>query len=825
MNPFAIFRGQRPALLTVTILGFGILAGCQTTIGPSLRLATPGEPLDVIGGVPVQPLVASSVRLEEALRYLGSGLSDTDAAKLAKLADQPHTPELAEAIQELLDPYCLAAVNINPEARVKVHRGPASAHLQQGGWKSFLIKVHNEAGTMAPLEWESPNAEPVLHRSSGAPNPKEKNLLTPGEVANRFLELSLYENRPLTKNLTGIPVEYKVLQVYTDEVGPREAKLGFHVGQGSQDIGYRNAVTLLFDCQPSVKVKFRVKDDDGGPAMASFVIRDNVERLVDANDGGLPTDYRNSRALADPWARQGLSAQPLVGVYPLPARRVTTEADYPDFFFHPQVYRADGEHVYLPPGNYDVTWTRGPEYLSHTRTITIPEGVTEHTEEFQLERWIHMKEKGWYSLDHHVHGGGCSHYESPEAGVRPEAMLRQAMGEDLNVASVLTWGPCWYHQKSFFEGEVHALSTQENVMRYDVEVSGFPSSHAGHLCLLKLKEDDYPGTEYIEQWPSWTLPVLQWGQSQDAVVGYSHSGWGLMPDTPTNDLPNYEMAKFDGIGANEYIVTVTHDAVDFISAGDTPLHWELNIWYHVLNCGYRTSISGETDFPCIFDDRIGMARSYSKLDGTLDFDTFTNKIREGANYVSDGRAHIFDFTVEDTELGENENEVHLDGGRDVTVTATVAAYLSEVQDEAGKQIADGGFLGRPYWHVEKSRIPGTRNVAVELLVNGYAVQKQEFTADGMEQEVTFTQNIPYSSWVALRIVASAHTNPIYVLVDNKPIRASLRSAEWCRAAVDRCWKMKEPQIRKEEKAAAHAAYDHARQSYNAIIRESVDDTK
>ena len=29
---------------------------------------------------------------------------------------------------------------------------------------------------------------------------------------------------------------------------------------------------------------------------------------------------------------------------------------------------------------------------------------------------------------------------------------------------------------------------------YDVEVSGFPSSHAGHLCLLRLKEDDYPGT-------------------------------------------------------------------------------------------------------------------------------------------------------------------------------------------------------------------------------------------------------------------------------------------------------------------------------------------
>ncbi|MCA9002592.1 MAG: hypothetical protein KDB61_11760, partial [Planctomycetes bacterium] len=215
MDPLARLCCRIALSLAITALSLGLISGCQTTTGLHPGLATPGEAIDVIAGVPVQPLVASSVRLEEALRYLGSGLSDADAALLAELANQPHTPELAEAVQELLDPYCLAAVNINPEARVKVMRGPASAHLQQGGWKSFLIKVHNEAGTMAPLEWESPNAEPVLHRSTGAPNPKEENLLTPGEVANRFLELSLYENRPLTKNLSGIPVEYKVLQVYT----------------------------------------------------------------------------------------------------------------------------------------------------------------------------------------------------------------------------------------------------------------------------------------------------------------------------------------------------------------------------------------------------------------------------------------------------------------------------------------------------------------------------------------------------------------------------------------------------------------------------------
>ena len=92
-------------------------------------------------------------------------------------------------------------------------------------------------------------------------------------------------------------------------------------------------------------------------------------------------------------------------------------------------------------------------------------------------------------------------------------MLRHILGEDLNVGCVLSWGPCWYSQKQYFEGKTSALSRPNYLMRYDIEVSGFPSSHAGHLCLLRLTEDDYPNTKVIEDWPSWTLPVLKWQTS------------------------------------------------------------------------------------------------------------------------------------------------------------------------------------------------------------------------------------------------------------------------------------------------------------------------
>ena len=83
---------------------------------------------------------------------------------------------------------------------------------------------------------------------------------------------------------------------------------------------------------------------------------------------------------------------------------------------------------------------------------------------------------------------------------------------------------------------------------------------------------------------------------------------------------------------------------DFISTVDTPSIWELNIWYHTLNCGYRCRISGETDFPCIYGERVGLGRSYVHLDGKLDFDQWVEGIKQGRCYVSDGKSHLMDFT-------------------------------------------------------------------------------------------------------------------------------------------------------------------------------------
>ena len=286
------------------------------------------------------------------------------------------------------------------------------------------------------------------------------------------------------------------------------------------------------------------------------------------------------------------------------------------------------------------------------------------------------------------------------------------------------------------------------------------------------------------------------------------------------------MPPYDGIGANEYVVDVTHDvpgpggkpvpAVDFISLADTPHTWELNMWYQTLNAGFRTRASGETDFPCIYGERVGLGRSYVKLPGKLNYEDWCEGIRAGRCYVSDGRSHLLDFKANGIALGDGASELRLPSQATIKVTARVAARLDE---KPSPDLRGVGADKKPYWHIERARIEGTREVPVELIVNGESVAQQRLAADGTIREMIFDLPITGSSWVALRIRASSHTNPIFVLVGDKPIRTR-KSIEWCLRGVDQCWSQKQRFIAAGEMAAAQEAYEHARTVYKARLAES-----
>jgi hypothetical protein len=72
----------------------------------------------------------------------------------------------------------------------------------------------------------------------------------------------------------------------------------------------------------------------------------------------------------------------------------------------------------------------------------------------------------------------------------------------------------------------------------------------------------------------------------------------------------------------------------------------------------------------------------------------------------------------------------------------------------------------------------------------------------------------------MRNLASSHRNPIFVLVNGKPIRASRESAQWALASVNQYWTQKAHKISQKELPETKAAYHHAREVYTQLIAES-----
>ena len=864
---------------------------CVFTLLCGFRIGMAGQ-LPTVATVEPQPLLAQVQRLDQALAFLGQPLPEETRKALGSLKPADGERAIAE-VQRLLDSRCLAAVEIGKEGVSKVTGNPKPVELVEQGWRACLVKVVNRSGSTGMLRVDSPSAQPV-------PNgPMTK-------VGERWMMLMPHTAQPLLPNLSGLGLEYTVVQVYSRDSGDRKATLDFRLeGGNAQAKGYlvkswdfskgtdgwkaenqcevtvkdgklvvkslgedpfftapvetpRGKLTLRFWARfeqagmgqvfwwtrsrrlpdgghvksfpfetggKEYSLEFRAEDDLAGiridPGAEKATIHFDWISLsrADIPSGphsqaeisfnarpSVPVTFKVAEFDGTPCTAGFLIRDKEGRVYPAQAKRLA-----PDFFFHPQVYRATGETVRLPAGKYAVLCSRGPESIPEAKELVV--GDQPVTFSYTVQRWIDPSTRGWWSGDHHIHAAGCLHYENPTEGVEPSDMMRHVLGEDLKVGCCLTWGPCFDYQKRFFTGKPDNVSKYPYLLRYDVEVSGFGSHASGHLNLLKLKEQIYPGGDSKKHWPTLGMNTLRWAKKQGGITGPAHSGNGLTrmigriegaQDGP-HGLPNFNIPAYDGIGANEYIVDATHTvpgpdgrpvpALDFISAMDTDRVAEWNMWYHTLNCGYRVRVSGETDFPCISGDRVGMGRVYVKVAGKLDFDRWVDGIQEGRSYVSDGTTHLMDFAArtgdgKTLEVGEQGSEIRMDQAGQMTFTAQVAAFQ-----------------------------PGKKSVPVELVVNGQVVNTVEVAADGRVQKLAIPATIQKSSWVALRVFPSAHTNPIFVVVGNQPIRASKDSARWCLAGVEQCWKMKEKTYAQAEQEQAKADYAHARKEYQRILEE------
>ena len=861
-----------------------------------------------VDAIDPQPAAAELRRLIETAEALGEPLAASVADGLDDVRQADDATDAAARLQALLDPLCGLAVVLHAESGPQLvlpqrPGGRGAIELVEQGWRTVLVKVVNTDRLRRRLRIESPNARPLPHAPAD-------------EVDARWMSLSLYAGQPASPSLTGLPVEYRFLQIFSREAGEQQAVLecaapGPSSGHGDSSIAAEwqfrkgtagwspaNQIELTteegsllvrgtgddpFMISPLPKparaggyvLRFWARAEepgvgqlfwqteqrpfpDGGHAV-SFQLEPGQEHLYEiaftAEDtltgirldpNGVPGTMRidwmelASAERGRDWAaatvpfRTRPSQELLFRVIddddrPAMACFEVTDAHgrvfppqgkrlAPDFFFQRQIYRGDGESIRLPPGSYTIRCSRGPESLPEVQQITVEPGPQEQPLElvYRVKRWVDPSRRGYWSGDHHIHAAGCAHYENPTQGVMPPDMLRHCMGEDLKVGCCLTWGPCFDFQKRFFTGRLDDASQYPYLIRYDIEVSGFGSHASGHLNLLRLTEQIPPGGDSKNHWPTLGLNTLRWAKRQGAVCGPAHSAIGLtrlvdrLPETEGLDgpggLPTYGIPAFDGIGANEFIMNVAHEvpgpdgsrvpAVDFISTMNTDRTAEWNMWYQVLSAGLRVRASGETDFPCITGERVGIGRVYVKLDGPLAFDAWCDGLAAGRSYVSDGRTHLMDFTARCEragavcECGVDGSEMPIAAGDTVAFTVDAAAFRDTAEP-----------------------------LRAELVVNGFPVAQQQLAADGSLAQLTFEHRFDRSGWAAVRIFPGGHTNPIFVIADGQPI-CEPRSVAWCLRCVQQCREAKMPTYREDERATAEADYDHAEDFFQSLLEKA-----
>ncbi len=468
-----------------------------------------------------------------------------------------------------------------------------------------------------------------------------------------------------------------------------ETALGASTGKLTVDVASKQIETAVeFDVRPLVPLRVRVMDERG---------RATVARVYLTGSDGMS------------YAPSGSSA-----------RIAAMSAEY---FFH-----ADGEFaLQMPAGETTIEATKGPEYKLEAKRVTLTPGVPAEAV-LSLRRWTHPASKGWWSGDVHIH----ANYTSPHhQTIEPRDVRLQVEGEGLNYANMMVANSsgAFIHDRQYFEGRPHRLSSPEHFIYWNEENR---SSAYGHMCFLGLKtlvEPFYNGfrnTPYWDDYPS-NYTLAQQVFDQGGAVSYAHPG--MKP-------------VFEGASIRELPVDLAlgqQMAMDVLSNNDETATTEM--WYRLLNCGFRVGISAGTDaFTNVVDHYLaGANRVYVQMGDRFDYAAWLDGFRRGRTFASNGP--VVALTVNGKGPGE---EIRAGGPVEVQVKAEVA-----------------------------SEVPLDR---VEVIVNGKAVR----TLQGAS--ASFTLPVKESSWIALRALgprhrlvlndtqAYAHTSAVYVTVGGKPVR-------------------------------------------------------
>jgi len=330
-------------------------------------------------------------------------------------------------------------------------------------------------------------------------------------------------------------------------------------------------------------------------------------------------------------------------------------------FWHDHFIMPGKAVLELRPGRYTFEMERGPEYRIRTGHFEIRRGDADNRE-LVMQRFVDMKDEGWWSGDLHIH--------------RPPHEIELVMlAEDLHIAPVITW---WNANNAWSAAEPPAsLVTCFDQNRFYHVMTGEDERAGGALLYFNLSrplpiaaaEKEFPSScEYlalarkdpnvhvdVEKPFWWDMPAwIASGQVDSIGLGNNHMQRDQMLDNEAWGKPR--------------------DRIAFPAPHGNGL-WSQTIYYQLLDCGLRIPPSAGSASG-VLPNPVGYNRVYVHCGPTLNYDTWWKNLRAGQVVVTNGPL------IRDPRLnGELPGHVfRAEGGQTVQLQATLNLSIRESVD-------------------------------------------------------------------------------------------------------------------------------------------------
>jgi len=414
----------------------------------------------------------------------------------------------------------------------------------------------------------------------------------------------------------------------------------------------------------------------------------------------------------------------------------------------------------VPAGSVEVDIMRGFEYGFEQRKIEVTAGKTA-TLTVPLRANIPYEAGEWVSGDVHVHMNYAGTYRNT-----PKHLVEQADAENLAIVENLVVNKeqrfpdiAYFLPRMTAAGEsaksdnhgghggtrgtspnLDPASTLNHLLLQGQE---FHTSYWGHMGLLGLARNlilpgyvGYPNTPAASLYPA-NAQVADLAHAQGALVGYVHP-LESVPDPAKDTSLTYELPADVALGKVDYI-----EVVGFADHKSTA-----EVWYKLLNCGFRLPTAAGTDFMGNYASLRGPAglnRVYAHVKpGPLKIEPWLESIKAGRTFATNGPLLHFEL-----------------GGKG-----------------PGGEVQLGKKQGVPFNAALRSIVPVDH---LQIVCNGKVVREVGMTRDRKSADASGTITPESSGWCVLRAFSDkaeypildlypyATTSPVYVSVTGAPL--------------------------------------------------------